>query len=435
MPPLQGAPQPTPLEEGASSSEVHPNAYRSDDAEPTSFLENLDMSDFQDFDFSPLMDLDHPESGRPVENRDVAMADVFNTADQTIPTAEQVSSNFNNVQLSVTDDPSSIQLSDEDWLRQIPELNILAPLPLEPVHTFDASFLSPAALPQSHQSQWKTPQELDNCPHNHQIQVPGEMSGGTHSWTPSQLGGSDPVMLSGTIPIPSMLDERQRTYAHASAWGIASNPGETNPITPASGPIIRYQDPLPPARRGGRRRRLTVQQAQRQQMARSNGVCIRCRLTGRSCEGGFPCKACLALRKPRLWRGPCTKAQFLEIIESGSFFLMLSIPGETDAGPVAVRESVVAVAWAKFTHVFDQETCSNLTEAEVAEFMDRQHRVRTALWIYASISIAKLPPWANFWEHLPRHLQAFRRSSPMDLKSSLKDFDLGFSGNLPSSIS
>ncbi|KAJ3538514.1 hypothetical protein NM208_g5872 [Fusarium decemcellulare] len=333
MPPLQEASQPIPPEEGASSSEVHPTAYQPDDAEPSSFLENLDMSDFQDFDFSSLMDLDHPEGNCPVESRDVAMTDVFNTADQTIPIAEQVSSNFNNAQFSAAVDLSLLQLSEEDWLRQIPELNNLAPLPLEPVNTLDASFLSPAPLSQSHQSQWEAPRGLDNCPHDHQIQVPGEMSGVTHSWAPSQLSGSNPIMLSETTTIPSMLDERQHTYEHANTGEVASNPIQMNPIPPASGLIIRYQGPLPPARRGGRRRRLTVEQARRQQMARSNGVCIRCRLTGRSCKGGFPCKACLALRKPRLWRGPCTKAQFLEIIESGSFFLSkyFSVPPPANA--------------------------------------------------------------------------------------------------------
>ncbi|KAJ3537253.1 hypothetical protein NM208_g6395 [Fusarium decemcellulare] len=97
-----------------------------------------------------------------------------------------------------------------------------------------------------------------------------------------------------------------------------------------------------------------------------------------------------------------------EFIYSALFILVLSISRETDAGLVA-------------------EACSNLTEAECSELMDRQHRVRTALWIYSSIFVAKLPAWTNFWEHLPRPLQALRRSARIDLKSTLKDFDLGFS--------
>jgi hypothetical protein len=94
---------------------------------------------------------------------------------------------------------------------------------------------------------------------------------------------------------------------------------------------------LPMARRGGRRGPLTAEQAQTRRAARLAGICIRCRKTrikvsnsrdswGSSihspsqCTGGIPCDACRAISTSRIWRTPCTKAQFLDIVESGSYF-------------------------------------------------------------------------------------------------------------------
>ena len=240
------------------------------------------------------------------------MTDAFNTADQTIPMADQTSFDFNNVQLPAPVDPSLLQLSEEDWLRQLPELNNLAPLSFESMNdTLDASYLSPPPRSQAHQSRWETLQGQDYCLQYHQAQVPseltiipitrlsllylahagkvinlislGDISRGTLSWGPvaTQLGSSNHIMLSETTTMPSMLAEQQRIDEHTNTWSMASAPNQMNTLPLASGPIIRYQGPLYPARRGRRKGRLTEEQAQQQQVARLNGVCIRCWWTRR----------------------------------------------------------------------------------------------------------------------------------------------------------
>lgn len=103
------------------------------------------------------------------------MTDAFNTADQTIPMTDQASFDFNNIQLPAPVDPSSLQLSEEDWLRQLPELNNLATLSFESMNnTLDASHLNPPLRSQAHQSQWETLQGHNHCLQYHQAQVPSE---------------------------------------------------------------------------------------------------------------------------------------------------------------------------------------------------------------------------------------------------------------------
>ncbi|KAH7131231.1 hypothetical protein EDB81DRAFT_950570 [Dactylonectria macrodidyma] len=94
-----------------------------------------------------------------------------------------------------------------------------------------------------------------------------------------------------------------------------------------------------------------------------------------------------------------------EFIYSLLFILMLSRSRKSDASP-------------------EQEARSELSEAEFADFLDRKRRVRTALWIYSSVCIGKLPSWTNFWEHLPKQLELLRGNTPDSLRNSLEGFDL-----------
>ncbi|KAF4333638.1 hypothetical protein FBEOM_12538 [Fusarium beomiforme] len=48
-----------------------------------------------------------------------------------------------------------------------------------------------------------------------------------------------------------------------------------------------------------------------------------------------------------------------------------------------------------------------VTEDEISDLLNRRKRVRTALWIYASISFNQLPSGTNFWMNLPTQLQFF----------------------------
>ncbi|KIL88586.1 hypothetical protein FAVG1_07831 [Fusarium avenaceum] len=60
----------------------------------------------------------------------------------------------------------------------------------------------------------------------------------------------------------------------------------------------------------------------------------------------------------------------------------------------------------------------------MADFLDRRKRVRTALWIYASIFITKLPPGTHFWTNLPIHLQFFHKTLVTRCQDRLEVLDL-----------
>ncbi|KAF5633307.1 uncharacterized protein FTJAE_7204 [Fusarium tjaetaba] len=112
-------------------------------------------------------------------------------------------------------------------------------------------------------------------------------------------------------------------------------------------PPTQVQVPLPRPSRPRRRGPLTREQAEGQALARENGVCIRCRRNNITCVGGIPCKACLGLRKPRLWKVPCTKAQFLDIIESGSFFYKPSMNEALFTERLVEEMATMALAFAR----------------------------------------------------------------------------------------
>ncbi|KAG4282401.1 hypothetical protein FPRO06_09074 [Fusarium proliferatum] len=327
-------------------------------------------------------------------------------------------------------------------------------------------------------------------------------------------------------------------------------------------PLPRPSRPSRPRRRG----RLTREQAEGQALARENGVCIRCRRNNITCAGGIPCDACLSLRKPRLWKVPCTKAQFLEIIESGSFFykpsmnetlfterldeelatkalaftrlafqglraicfpdgryqkpmssmvrkaeaqLLRNFPADT-AGSPCVLVGNDRLKWTRQVAVFCDDRCldnpyeddkvintssangssstlgvfvktswllsryvelqlfrylqnaannpsediyeqrnfiysalyllghsfytssikisgpdtsEKMFENSIKDHLDRERRVRLALWIYASITVGQLPKEANFWENLPNELKAFRGGLPKKFRESFDGFN------------
>ncbi|KAK3386481.1 hypothetical protein B0H63DRAFT_540380 [Podospora didyma] len=64
-------------------------------------------------------------------------------------------------------------------------------------------------------------------------------------------------------------------------------------------------------------------------------------------------------------------------------------------------------------------------KAVYVDFQDRQRRVYNALWVYASITIAKLPAWSNFWQTLPEHLDILSVPDlPKQFQASLSDFNV-----------
>ncbi|UPK89855.1 hypothetical protein LCI18_000790 [Fusarium solani-melongenae] len=62
-------------------------------------------------------------------------------------------------------------------------------------------------------------------------------------------------------------------------------------------------------------------------------------------------------------------------------------------------------------------------QREVAEHLDRQTRVRAALWIFASVFVSKLPAYTDFWNHLPQQVDFFKCGPRKNVPKSLTDLD------------
>ncbi|KFY04686.1 hypothetical protein V491_09282 [Pseudogymnoascus sp. VKM F-3775] len=119
---------------------------------------------------------------------------------------------------------------------------------------------------------------------------------------------------SGKISIPTigqsqdLLQNPQDFLGDAIAEGITkSQSSNLKSVDTDTG--AQHHRSLPPARRGGRRGPLTSAQAEHQRQAKLLG-----------CTGGIPCEACRRSSKSRIWNKPCTKAHFMDIAESGSYF-------------------------------------------------------------------------------------------------------------------
>lgn len=62
-------------------------------------------------------------------------------------------------------------------------------------------------------------------------------------------------------------------------------------------------------------------------------------------------------------------------------------------------------------------------ENSIKDHLDRERRVRLALWIYVSITVGQLPSETNFWKNLPKELKAFRGGLPKKFRDSFDGFD------------
>ncbi|KAF4473592.1 hypothetical protein FAGAP_12955 [Fusarium agapanthi] len=69
------------------------------------------------------------------------------------------------------------------------------------------------------------------------------------------------------------------------------------------------------------------------------------------------------------------------------------------------------------------DTSDEMFKNCIKEHLDRERRVRFALWIYVSITVGELPSEANFWQNLPNHLKAFRGGLPKKFRESFDGFD------------
>ncbi|KAF4449289.1 hypothetical protein F53441_7407 [Fusarium austroafricanum] len=231
----------------------------------SNYLDSLDMSllDPPDFDMSCLMDLDEPGELAPEQmpEPDSMMTDA--------PTVE----------------PPGV----------IADVNLMQILTDTLVQSSDPMATSFCPV-------YNTPQPQGNTQH---FQVgPDPMPSVNH-----QVSGENLRNFGNPSHEVDPFAHLMQTTVTPSGDPKPSDPGGHMFIQRA-GPITQAQA-LPRSRRGGRQGPLTREQAEGQALARENG-----------CAGGIPCKACLSLHKPRLWKGPCTKAQFLDIIDSGSFFFI-----------------------------------------------------------------------------------------------------------------
>ncbi|RBA22861.1 hypothetical protein FPRO05_01208 [Fusarium proliferatum] len=73
--------------------------------------------------------------------------------------------------------------------------------------------------------------------------------------------------------------------------------------------------------------------------------------------------------------------------------------------------------------VLELDTSDKMFQNSIKDHLDRERRVRLALWIYASITVGQLPKEANFWENLPNELKAFRGGLPKKFRESFDGFN------------
>ncbi|KAK2669079.1 hypothetical protein RAB80_014605 [Fusarium oxysporum f. sp. vasinfectum] len=78
------------------------------------------------------------------------------------------------------------------------------------------------------------------------------------------------------------------------------------------------------------------------------------------------------------------------------------------------------------------EAQGRMSNDEIADILDRQRPVRTALWIYASICIDKLPSGIDLWSHLPEELKYFKGTPQQNLNQSLENYDSSLTTSLNS---
>ncbi|KAF5604111.1 hypothetical protein FPCIR_979 [Fusarium pseudocircinatum] len=69
------------------------------------------------------------------------------------------------------------------------------------------------------------------------------------------------------------------------------------------------------------------------------------------------------------------------------------------------------------------ETSDEMFKKSIKDHLDRERRVRLALWVYVSITVGQLPSEANFWGNLPNELKAFRGGLPKKFRESFDGFN------------
>ncbi|KAI5456655.1 hypothetical protein BGZ63DRAFT_395959 [Mariannaea sp. PMI_226] len=162
-----------------------------------------------------------------------------------------------------------------------------------------------------------------------QASSPFHVSSSPSSWQQPSDGGLHVQQTSGSIHDPHSLVQTAPVFDCYMPHNVA--------LLPQPRATVAVTSTLPPRRRGERHKPLTKEQDQGQKNARREGVCIKCRKMKIKCAEGIPCNACLRVSKARIWREPCTKAQFLDIVELGSYFpgtTMREVQIVENAGPL-----------------------------------------------------------------------------------------------------
>ncbi|RKL29940.1 hypothetical protein BFJ72_g11809 [Fusarium proliferatum] len=213
-------------------------------------------------------------------------------------------------------------------------------------------------------------------------------------------------------------------------------------------PPTQAQVPLPRPSRPIRRGRLTREQAEGQARARENGVCIRCRRNGITRQVAMFCGD-RCLDNP-YEDGLVTNTSRFE--ESGStidvfvktswlldryvelqLFRYLQDAANNPNEDIYEQRNFTYSALYLLGHSFStsstkisrriQNTSCEWFKNSIKDHLDRERRVRLALWIYVSITVGQLPSEASFWGNLPNELKAFRGGLPKKFRESFDGFN------------
>ncbi|KAF5673921.1 hypothetical protein FCIRC_7914 [Fusarium circinatum] len=150
------------FERATSNPETASNHNESDSPGHSTPLADLEAMESQLFglELPVLMDLDQPENESWNHDQDTVMTDAFNATDLHITTDSSLSMGIQN---TINMDPSWLQLSDQDWLWQNPEMD-LASLPTEFLIDPTSSLVGDFAWQQSNQNGIETLQAQEYRP-------------------------------------------------------------------------------------------------------------------------------------------------------------------------------------------------------------------------------------------------------------------------------
>ncbi|WAO88872.1 Hypothetical protein NCS54_00623600 [Fusarium falciforme] len=359
----------------------HANTLDPDDPEASHFLDNLDISAFGpcDFNFSSLMDLDQVTDPSLPEIPELNMTDMFTMPIGDFTVADLPVLEASDFQAPTTFGPESTLVSDHSWLHDAPGSTEFGFPAIEAPASFPepsnvTNFLSPSldsnnlGLPENCHN-WRHDGNTSQLPRDFRKPSPDRIREAEKQLLREYPSGTAVDFLWGT----ERPDRFHWVYTLAffCSGKRSSNPHEeeaTKPIRSWPQPEHSPDDIL---------------------------MWFYCRYA----------ELCLFNYLQEKANNPRKATEDQKMFIYSAFFILKHSISQGRLDPLGTSLS------------------GHDMQREIQDHLDRQTRVRTALWIFASVFISKLPAYTDFWNHLPQQVDFFRRGPRKNMRKSLADLD------------